>query len=160
MEKDIDTNEMIQRFVLNEGCSLMPYKDTKGYETIGIGRCIDKNPLTQEEKKVCGDYKHGITKNAAFYLLRNDIERAKRDCNKAIPFFDALDKERRYCLIDMCFQMGKDGLLGFKKMLRAMGVGNWEEAYKECLDSDYAREDSPKRAKRIARTIKTGRFEV
>jgi len=160
MIKDIDTNEMIQRFVLHEGCELMPYRCPAGYLTIGVGRNLETNPLTAEEQKVCGDWRHGITKNAAYYLLRNDIERAKRDCNKAIPFFDVLDKERRYCLIDMCFQMGKDGLLGFKKMLRAMGVGNWEEAYKECLDSDYAREDSPKRARRIANTIKTGRFEV
>lgn len=159
MAKDIDDNEMIQRFIRHEGCELMPYKDTKGYWTIGIGRCFEKNPLTLEEKKVCGDYMHGITKNAAFYLLRHDIEKAKKECSRSIPFFNKLDAERRYCLIDMCFQMGK-GLLGFKKMLRAMGVGNWEEAYKECLDSDYARNDSPSRAKRIANTIKTGVFRI
>lgn len=158
--KDIDQNELIQRFVLNEGLKTQPYKCKKGYLTIGIGRNLQTNPLSEEEKKVCGDYMHGITKNAAFYLLRNDIAKAKKECEKNIPFFYSLDKERRYCLIDMCFQMGIAGLLGFKRMLRAMGVGDWEKAYIECLDSDYARYDTPTRAQRIAKTIRTGRFEA
>ena len=32
-----------------------------------------------------------------------------------------------------------------------MSVGNWIEAKEQCLDSKYAREDSPKRAERIAK---------
>lgn len=159
MIKDIDTNEMIQRFVLHEGCELMPYRCPAGYLTIGVGRNLETNPLTAEEQKVCGDWRHGITKNAAFYLLRNDIERAKRDCNKAIPFFNTLDEERKYALLDMCFNLGIKRLLKFKNMLSAMGVGNWDKASDECLNSRYARQTG-KRAKRIANTIKTGRFEV
>ena len=159
MAKDIDTNEMIQRLVMHEGYSEMPYKDTKGYLTIGVGRCLKTNPLTEEEKKVCGDYMHGITKNAAFYLLRNDIEKVRKDCNKRIPFFNTLDAERRYCLIDMCFNMGIDGLLQFKKMLTAMGIGDWNKASEECLNSKYAK-DTGIRAKRISNTIKTGVFRI
>jgi hypothetical protein len=44
-------------------------------------------------------------------------------------------------------------------MLSAMGVGEWKRAYDECLDSDYAKQ-TPIRAKRIANTIKTGKFIV
>lgn len=156
---DVDENEIIQRLVMHEGCELMPYKCPAGYLTIGVGRNLDTNPLTKEEIKVCGDYKHGITKNAAFYLLRNDIEKVKRECTKNIPFFNALDAERRYCLIDMCFNIGIKGLLGFKKMLSAMGVGEWNRASTECLNSNYAKQTG-KRARRIANTIKTGRFIV
>ena len=159
MIKDIDINEMIQRFVLHEGCELMPYRCPAGYLTIGVGRNLETNPLTVEEQKVCGDWRHGITKNAAFYLLRNDIERAKRDCNKAIPFFNTLDKERKYALLDMCFNLGIKGLLKFKRMLSEMGVGNWDKASDECLNSNYAKQTG-QRARRIAKTIKTGRFEV
>ena len=59
----------------------------------------------------------------------------------------------------MCFQMGIKGLKKFKKMLAAMGVGYWNKASDECLDSDYARKDSPLRANRIAKTIRTGQFD-
>lgn len=157
--KDVDTNEMIQRFVLHEGCVLQPYKCPAGCWTIGVGRNIEANPLTEEEKRVCGDYMHGITKNAAYYLLRNDIERVKKECQKNIPFFNKLDKERRWALMDMCFQLGCNGLLKFKRMLGSIGVGNYELASEQCLQSKYAKQTG-KRAQRVAKTIRTGRFEV
>lgn len=155
----LDTQEIIQRLVFHEGCVLHVYTCPAGYKTIGVGRNIEKNPLTSDEKKVCGDYEHGITKNAAFYLLRNDIERVITDCRKKIPFFIMLDNERQYALIDMTFQMGINGVLRFKKMIQAMGVGDWEKAAHECLDSNYAKQTA-KRAKRIAETIRTGKFIV
>lgn len=159
MIKDIDTNEMIQRFVLHEGCVLEPYRCPAGYLTIGVGRNLETNPLTAEEQKVCGDWRHGITKNAAFYLLRNDIEKVKKECQKNIPFFNTLDEERKYALLDMCFNLGIKRLMKFKNMLSAMGVGDWDKASDECLNSNYAKQTG-KRARRIANTIKTGRFEV
>lgn len=157
--KELSENELIQRFVLHEGCELMPYRCPAGYLTIGVGRNLETNPLTGEEKKVCGDYMHGITKNIAFYLLRHDIEKVKRECKQNIPFFNRLDPERQYALIDMCFNLGIKSLLGFKKMLGAMGCGDWERAANESLNSKYAKQTG-KRARRIANTIKTGEFKV
>lgn len=155
----LSNDEIIQRLVFHEGCKLMPYRCSRGYLTIGVGRNLETNPLTNEELKVCGDYKHGITKNAAFYLLRNDIDRVITEC-KRLPMWVQLDNERQYALLDMCFQLGIGGLMGFKKMLSALGVGNYKEAAEHCLDSKYARSDTPGRAKRIAKTIETGRFEI
>ena len=156
----LDIAEKIQRLVLHEGCVLKPYRCPAGYLTIGVGRNLETNPLTEEEKRVCGDYKHGITRNAAYYLLRHDIERVEKECKKKIAFYTLLDDERQYALFDMNFQLGLDGLFGFKKMLKAMGAGNFEEASEHCLDSKYARLDTPTRAKRIAETIRTGRFKL
>lgn len=153
----LSKDEITQRLVLHEGCVLQPYRCTEGYLTIGVGRNLETNPLTVEEKKVCGDYMHGITKNAAFYLLRHDIDRVIEDCTKKIPFWANLDDERKYALLDMTFQLGYAGVKKFKKMLAAMGVGNWKEAAEQCLDSKYAQQ-TPNRAKRIAKTIETGRF--
>lgn len=159
MIKDIDTNELVQRFVLHEGCVLVPYRCPAGYLTIGVGRNLEANPLTTEEQKVCGDWRHGITKNAAFYLLRNDIEKVKKECELYIPFFNKLDGERKYALLDMAFNMGIVGLLKFKLMLSAIATGNFDKAAEECLNSRYAKQTG-KRARRIANVIKTGRFEV
>lgn len=155
----LSNDEIIQRLVLHEGVSLTVYVCPAGYPTIGVGRNLKTNPLTQEEIKVCGDYMHGITKNAAFYLLRNDIKRVTDECSKRISFWKQLDDERKYALLDMSFQLGIGGVLKFKKMLGAMGVGNWKDAAEHCLDSKYAVQ-TPARAKRIARTIETGVFRV
>lgn len=155
----INMNELIQRFVLHEGCELKPYRCSAGYLTIGIGRNLETNPLTLEEQKVVGNWQSGITKNAAFFLLKNDIARAMNDCKTQIPFWQKLDHERQYALLDMTFNLGIKGVLNFKKMLGAMGCGDWEKAAKECLNSKYATQTG-QRAKRIAEIIRTGRFKV
>lgn len=155
----IDLNTTIQRLCIHEGIRLTPYKCSAGYLTIGVGRNLITNPLTAEEKKKVGDWKSGITKDAAFYLLRNDIKRVERECEQHIPFWKQLDDERQYALLDMAFNLGIRGLLQFKKMLSDIGIGNYRGAAKECLNSKYAKQVG-KRAERIAKAIETGRFEV
>lgn len=155
----IDMNEKIQRLVMHEGCELMPYTCPAGYLTIGVGRNLETNPLTEEEKRACGDYRHGITKSAAFLLLRNDITRVERECKDKIPFYKSLSDERQYALLDMAFCQGIYGVLKFKKMLSSMGVGNWDDAAEHCLDSKWHTQ-AKNRCERIAETIRTGRFRV
>ena len=155
----LEYREIIQRLVLHEGLRLKPYKCTQGFWTIGVGRNIDTNPLSDKEKEKIPDVWAGITLDQAYFLLRNDIDRVIKECIKNIPFFENLDNERQYCLIDMCFQLGIGKLLKFKKMLLALGLGNYEEAKIQCLDSNYARQ-TPKRANRIAECMRTGYFIV
>lgn len=154
----MEFNEIAQRLIFHEGLRLMPYKDTLGFTTIGVGRCVDKNPFTEEELKAVGDWEHGITKNAAMMLLRNDILRCQAELKAKVPFFHKLDEERQYALLDLCFQLGIRGLLKFSRMLNAMRVGYWGSAAAECLNSQYAKQ-TPARAKRIAKLIKEGRWE-
>lgn len=155
----IDMGTAVQRLCIHEGIRLTPYKCSAGYLTIGVGRNLITNPLTAEEKEKVGDWSNGITKDAAFYLLRNDIKRVEKECEQHIPFWKHLDDERQYALLDMAFNLGIKGLLKFKKMLSEIGIGNYRGAAKECLNSKYAR-DVGKRAERIAKTIETGRFEI
>jgi lysozyme len=154
----LDMIEIERRLMFHEGLKLSPYTCPAGYKTIGVGRNLDLNPLTPEEKKVCPDAEHGITKNGAIFLLRNDIARCKADLERNFEWFHKLDNERQYALIDMCFNMGITKLCKFRKMLAAMEVKNWSEASAQCLDSSYAVQ-VPKRAKRIAKLIKTGYWE-
>ena len=157
----IDNYEAVQRLALHEGLRLTPYRCSKGKLTVGVGRNLEDNPLTAAEEKVLGrfDISKGITKSEAYYLLGNDIRRVTRECRQNIPFFEHLDDERQYALVDMAFNLGINGLLKFKKMLAFMGVGNYRQAAAECLNSQYAKEVGP-RARRIASTIETGRFKV
>lgn len=152
----IGLNEAIERLVFHEGLLLKPYICPAGYLTIGIGRNLITNPLSAKEIEVVGkNYKDGISESAAFYLLKNDIKRSKEDLSKNISWFYQLDDERQYALLDMCFNLGIKRLLGFKKMLGAMFIGDYRGAAKECLNSKYAK-DVGKRAQRIARLIETG----
>ena len=104
----------------------------------------------------------GISEDVAFKLLEKDIDKFTHQLEKNIPFFNKLDDERQYCLLDMIFNMGlgnsKKGLLSFKNMLKNLELGNYKQAAQECLNSKYGRE-LPIRSKRIANTIETGVFK-
>lgn len=153
----IEMQEAIKRLILHEGLKLKPYKCPAGFLTVGVGRNVETNPITDEEKRVVGDWEHGITENGAKYLLKNDIMKAHKECKKNIEFYKNLDDERQYALLDMCFNLGIYRLLMFRKMLFAMEIGDYRGAAKECLNSKYAKEVG-KRAVRIAKTIEKGVF--
>lgn len=155
----LDIYTICQRLIIHEGLRLQPYFCSKKKLTIGVGRCLDTNPLTSEEEKTVGDWRHGITKCSAMYLLRNDIKKVYKELKKELSFFIDLDSERQYALIDMAFNLGILGLLRFKKMLKAMEKGDFKTASKECLSSKYAK-DVGTRAIRIANTIETGIFRL
>ena len=153
----MDTYIICQRLVIHEGLRLQPYFCSKKKLTIGVGRCLETNPLTNEEERVLGDWRHGITKCGAMYLLKNDVNKIIKELRSKISFFKTLDDERQYALIDMAFNIGIAGLLRFKKMLEALKNKDYRTASKECLNSKYAK-DVGKRAERIANTIATGVF--
>lgn len=147
-----------QRLEFHEGFREKPYYCSEGKLTIGIGHNTEARPFTEEEKKAIGDWKKGITKNMAYMILRNDMEICLKDLRK-LGFWYYLDNERRYALLDMCFQLGINGLLKFKKMLEAIRVKDYSEASRQCLDSNYHRQ-TPKRCERIAKLIRTGVWEI
>jgi len=153
----MEQTKILERIKFHEGLRLMPYRDNLGKLTIGIGRCIDTKPFTEDELRFVGDWKHGITLVAAYQLCRKDISQCQQQLNTLGFWYHNLDDERKYALIDMCFQLGFDGLKGFKNMLKNIEKRNWYGAYYECLNSKYARQ-TPTRAKRIAILLKTGRW--
>lgn len=155
----ISFDDAKKRLLLHEGAVNHIYICPAGYKTIGVGRNLETNPLTPKEKEVVGDVTKGITVDGAMYLLKNDIKRCEDDLIKNISFWYQLDDERQYALLDMCFNMGIRRLLGFKRMLNAMLIGDYRGAAKECLNSKYAR-DVGKRATRIARLIETGVWTI
>ena len=50
----------------------------------------------------------------------------------------------------------RGGLSGFGRMLAAMERGDYDTAAKEMLDSKWAKQDSPARARRLAKVMVRG----
>ena len=117
-----------------EGYRQHPYKCTAGKLTIGYGRNLDDV---------------GISELDAEYLLQNDIDKAIQELKYKFNWFDEQSNDVKLCLIDMTFNLGLAGLLKFKNMLFAIGIGNLRIARAELLDSSYARQ-LPSRSKRNA----------
>lgn len=126
-----------------EGEVLHAYNDHLGYVTIGVGRLIDQRKGG------------GITAEESAYLLKNDIDRKTDELNKRLPWWNKLDEARKGVLLNMAFQMGTDGLLGFKNTLAMIQAGNYEGAARGMLQSKWAQQ-TPSRAKRMAEQMRTG----
>jgi lysozyme len=112
----------------HEGCRLDAYLDTTGHWTIGYGHLLEA-PVPAH-----------CTQDQADECLDIDIARADSRCALFLPGWDGYDEVRQAVFVDMVFNMGIRGLLGFKKFLTATGLGRWEEAAGHMLDSLWARQ--------------------
>lgn len=161
MKPSISDEICIQRLAVNEGCILEPYKCPAGKLTIGIGRNIDDNPLTAEEIAFIGHNcrKKGITEQQANYLCRNDLKRVRQQLDKYLTWWQDLNPDRQYVMIDLCFNMGINTLLTFKKTLDSIATGYYIRAAEQLMQSKYARQVG-KRAERNANCLRTGEYKL
>ena len=135
-------DKLTDMLVDHEGMRRKPYRCTAGKLTIGVGRNLDDR---------------GISPDEAMYMLANDIKDARRELSAAFPWFDKLDDVRQAVLIDMCVNLGLSRLQGFRNTLALIGVGKYEAAAQEMLNSKWA-EQVGRRAQRLSRMMATGRW--
>lgn len=132
---------------MEEGKRNRPYLDTEGYWTIGIGHLMeDQSPSNKN---------FSIDDNLVYKMYEQDLQNKIDDLGRALPWAKDLDPVRYMCLLDMCFQMGIGGLLGFNNTLRCIKEGDYEQAAKNMLVSKWAKQ-TPNRAKRRADEMRTG----
>lgn len=138
-----------------EGRVLKVYKCPAGKNTIGVGRNLDDVGMSGTEIDMAGHSLAEILNGAAIpdacadLMLNNDIERAMAQLDKTLPWWVIKSKSTRRAMVNMVFQMGMSGFLKFNRMLACLQAGDYEGAKKHGLESKWAREDSPARAKRI-----------
>lgn len=115
-----------QQLVRHESLRLKPYRCTADKLTIGIGRNLDN----------CG-----ISQTEAYVLLENDIQNCEKQLLDEIPDINNnLDEVRKSVLLNMCFNLGISGLLGFNNTLAFIATGDWERAANSMLASKWAKQ--------------------
>lgn len=152
--------------IFEEGLRLRPYLCPAGYWTLGVGWNLEAHGLPAWACKeffdtVLNQRNGEISRATALRLLDETREAAEAEAlrwyktshGRSSP--DMTEARRRACE-NMAFQLGYTRLAEFKKTQRYIQAGEWEEAAVECLDSKWAREDSPQRARRVARVFRTG----
>ncbi len=108
--------------IKHENLKLKPYKDTKGILTIGVGRNLEDN---------------GISEDEAMYLLENDIKIVEQELKDIFPNFDKLPENVRLVLIDMIFNLGKPRFMKFRHMIEAVKNRDWGAMIKEMKNSKW-----------------------
>lgn len=117
-----------------------PYWDTKGIPTIGYGRNLEGNGITEEE---------------ANYLFNNDLKRCEKELLECSWYIHQPECVQE-ALINMCFNLGIGRLKQFQRMIEALKVKNYTLAAQEVLNSLWATQVG-QRAKDVAVMIREGK---
>ena len=116
----------------------------EGEMTIGVGRNIDKRPLSDQ---------------VLLLILQEDIEQAISDAQDVVtaPVWDVMSDGRKLVLILLAFDLGAYGLLQQTKLIRAIRQLNWPAAAQAAasLPAANVRGDN---ALRITRALKAGEW--
>lgn len=135
------TSALKQRIINHEGLRLKPYRCSANKLTIGVGRNLDDVGLSETE---------------AYYLLDNDLKACENVCQYTFPWFEKLNILRQGIIIEMVFNLGIIGFLGFKKMIKALSIQDFAGASQEMIDSRWAKQVG-QRANRLSLMMKTGK---
>lgn len=138
----IDTDRLATLLKEDEGLRLKPYRDSVGKLTIGYGRNLEDNGITQWEADV---------------MLANDLGITMQEAYSAFPWFRYLDEVRQDVVLSMLFNMGMPRLTKFKKMLSAIADRNYELAAAEMLNSKWASQVG-RRAQKLASMMRSGDY--
>lgn len=153
----------IDQLKRHEGFRGDVYKCTAGKNTIGYGRNIDDNPITEKEFKECGIEKTTplkITEQQASKLLELDIRKHVHAVNTSFPdIVQLLNEPRQWVLYNMSFNIGMTKLRKFQGMFSAVLQGNFVKASIEMLDSKWAKQVKG-RANELALQMKTGDWQA
>lgn len=139
-------SELYEQLKRDEGEVLHVYKDSLGYYTIGVGILVDKRKGG------------GLRPEESEFIFQNRMRLVREELTRRIPWMTKLDEARQGVLLNMAYQMGVQGLLGFKNTLAMLQRGDYEGTARGMLNSLWARQ-TPNRANRLAVQMRTGKWQ-
>jgi lysozyme len=139
------TKELARILELEEGRVPHVYADHLGYQTIGVGRLVDRR-------------KGGKLRDSEIDLmLSNDMKELEIEILQDYPWMQRISRVRLDGFILMRFQLGRDGMAGFKNTLARASIGDWIGVERGMLASLWARQ-TPDRVKRLAKQMRTNTY--
>lgn len=131
--------------IRHEGRVAHVYKDSLGFDTIGVGHLVDARKGGR------------LPDHIIDALFDYDFELHRKELLAQLPWVADLDEVRQAALIDMYFNL-RGNLLGFKETLRFTQARAWSAAADAMLDSTWA-EQVGDRATELAAMIRTGKWQ-
>ena len=130
----------------HEGYRNKVYLDTLGKRTVGVGHlCVED--FWEDDK----EYEEKFLMEVLADDLQNAIKGA-RELKEEHSCTD-IDEMAQEILVEMVFQLGKNGVSKFRNMWKALAEKNYIGASYEMLDSRWAKQ-TPNRAKAMADLMK------
>lgn len=143
-----DDELLIAELRRDEGVEYMPYIDTVGVLTVGVGHNLKAVPLPKS-------WTYPLTDDQVDMLLAADLVEVFVQLDNKLPWWSKLDYERQRVIVNMAFNLGINGLLGFKNTLAAVEQGRYSAAGAGMMASLWSRQVGD-RAKRLSEMMING----
>ncbi len=144
----MDLKKLVAELRRDEGVRYAPYDDTMGIQTVGVGHNMKVSPLP-------AGWKCPLTDAQVDALLAADVDAVRKALDARLPWWSGLDDVRQRVLCNMAFNLGIQGLLGFKNTLAAVQAGRYADAAQGMAASAWARQVGA-RAARLVQAMRTG----
>ena len=140
--------QLVEELRRDEGVRYVPYRDTKGIPTTGVGHNLQASPLP-------AGWSYPLTDAQVDTLLQADLKNVYSDLNRSLPWWTDLNDVRQRVICNMCFNLGMSKLAGFRNTLTAIRQGQYRDAASGMLNSAWASQVGA-RAQRLAQMMRTG----
>ena len=130
--------ELLSSIRKHEGFRAKVYKDTLDFDTIGYGFAVKDLVLDDDIANI---------------ILQRKLEALIRNIEFKFSWYADLPNSVKDVVIEMCYQLGVNGVSKFKKTIEHLKCEEWELAADEMLDSKWAVQ-TPNRAKALSDRIR------
>jgi lysozyme len=142
----MNMDRLLESVKKHEGYRNKVYLDTLGKRTVGVGHlCVED--FWEDDKE--------YEEKFLLEILEKDLQEAIHGARSLMGEYGCadIDEQAEEILIEMVFQLGKNGVSKFKNMWKALAELNYVGASYEMLDSRWAKQ-TPNRAKSMAQIMK------
>ena len=121
--------------IRHEGYVTEVYLDSEHLPTFGIGHLV-----TENDPEFTWPVGSPVTDERILNVFHSDVNDAYTDaCAVFLNFSSQPDTVQRVC-VNMAFNLGRNRLSKFKKMITAVNEGNYAKAAEEMVDSKWYRQ--------------------
>lgn len=147
--------DLLERIAYHEGFSEYPYVDVlvqRNPKLAGFTQAV-MDLILAGFASLLVTFGFGftfLTREESLIVLGMRITTIREGLAERIVGFDKLHPDAQDVLVEMAYQLGVRGLLGFKKTIALVEAREYKKASKEMLDSAWAIAQTPKRAKTLS----------
>ncbi len=142
---------LIENIKAHEGFSARIYKDSVGKPTVGYGFLVAA--LSPDELKLNGGKTEPMNRETAEKILNLKVARLQKRVFQCLPWLESKSQGVQDTLIEMAYQLGLAGLLGFRHTLGCIEAGDYAQAARNLRASLLYRQ-TPKRVEDYIKGLK------
>ena len=142
---------LLENIKAHEGFRDHIYKDSLGKATIGYGFLV--SVLSPDELKLNGGKVEPMNREVAEKILNLKVAKLQKRVLECLPWLSSKPQSVQDTLVEMAYQLGLAGLLGFRHTLGCIEAGDYAQAARNLRASLLYRQ-TPKRVEDYIKGLK------